>query len=153
MDSFKVKTMWHCDACDKTIQRSSKSAHLKSKNHQKNTGNTECTKECDLCCTPSSLEFKHCTQCVNSWCVECNKKIDKCPFCRTRIIGAPPRPVQWELGPEFLPEPLFEVNYRRPTEIEVMTEFHRFMERMRRLQRSMTQHVSWMNSVIHDDWY
>ena len=80
IENFKVKMMWTCDTCDKTIQHSSKSAHLKSKTHQKKAGNTP-TKECDLCCT-TSFDFKHCSQCVHSWCVDCHKKMDKCPFCR-----------------------------------------------------------------------
>jgi hypothetical protein len=123
IESFKVKTMWHCDACDKTIQRSSKSAHLKTKNHQKKTTN----KECDLCCH-SSIEFKHCTQCVNSWCVDCHQKIDQCPFCRKRIVGSQPRPVQWELGTEFFPEP----------------DYYLTMEDVIALER----HLNWLNSFF-----
>lgn len=149
IENFKVKMMWTCDTCDKTIQRSSKSAHLKSKAHQKKAGNTP-NKECDLCCT-ASFDFKHCTQCVNSWCVDCHKKIDKCPFCRTKINGAPPRPVQWELGPEFLPEPeFFEHNFPiRRSRQEPQDIFIEFWNRIHRMET----HLNWINTVVAEDWY
>jgi hypothetical protein len=145
IENFKVKMMWTCETCDKTIQKSSKNAHLKSQTHLKKAGKNP--KDCELCCT-ASFEFKHCTQCVNSWCADCHNKIDKCPFCRKKIVGAPPRPVQWELGPEFLLEPrrldFYEPNVpiRRSREPEIYPEIYSeiyseifFINQIRRLER------------------
>jgi hypothetical protein len=67
---------WHCTTCDKTLQKSSKYKHLKSKSHS-----MALQVECDLCLN-ESRKFKNCLQCVHSWCSDCHTKMDKCPFCR-----------------------------------------------------------------------
>jgi hypothetical protein len=76
---------WHCDTCDKTIKRKSKSGHLKSKTHlSKLVHHNPTHKDCDVC-YEAKLDFKSCIQCVHTWCVDCHSKITKCPFCRKEL--------------------------------------------------------------------
>lgn len=38
--------------------------------------------KCDICYEDKS-QFELCHRCKNNWCVQCNIKLCKCPFCRT----------------------------------------------------------------------
>jgi hypothetical protein len=90
-------TFWYCETCNKSMNRTSKSRHLRSQAHlAKCSGEIPkslpgSTKECEVCCEENTTRgFKKCTQCVHYWCVSCHQKLDKCPFCRVEIQGARP---------------------------------------------------------------
>lgn len=36
---------------------------------------------CDLCCEMVQ-DLIQCDRCNNDWCLECDTRLDKCPYCR-----------------------------------------------------------------------
>lgn len=44
-------------------------------------------KECPICFEPVPESAQGCSGCVQSWCIECDKNIFKCPYCRKSIPG------------------------------------------------------------------
>lgn len=80
--------MWSCTSCNKTIKKTSKANHLKSKKHLEN----QQAKECEVC-LENKISFKHCTQCVHDWCDSCHSKMTKCPFCRKTFTERPPQTI------------------------------------------------------------
>ena len=122
-------TLWNCETCNKSMNRTSKSRHLKSQAHlAKSSGlsSVPATKDCDVCYEPQlTKKFKKCTQCVNSWCGTCHQKMDKCPFCRVEIEGAERRPYVWNPTPEEFP--MFYVDFN-PENIDEITRFYAIPE-------------------------
>jgi hypothetical protein len=84
-----------CEVCNKTMLLSSKSRHLKTKIHEKNSSGTqknqvpnikskEVKKECLICCE-KQIKFNTCSTCNQFWCLDCDKNIAECPYCRASL--------------------------------------------------------------------
>jgi hypothetical protein len=79
--NFKMSS-WYCATCDKTLKTTSKYKHLKSKRHLDQCATTEC-----VLCTETVTTLRSCRSCHQNWCVDCDPKLSKCPFCRKDIFG------------------------------------------------------------------
>ena len=101
---------WHCETCDKTLKVCHKSRHLRSKSHLNQTQQTQQTQqyqipqECLVCCEfKPTTQFKKCNRCVYSWCKDCHRQMDKCPYCRKNFRNVRNRiPQSRVLSPEFM---------------------------------------------------
>lgn len=85
---------YHCDVCDMNILSSSRSKHLKSKKHilrfrekdDTDKKKIQATKNCTICYDEHET-FIYCGKCSQIWCVDCDKSLAECPFCREIIPG------------------------------------------------------------------
>ncbi|NBP59070.1 hypothetical protein EBU71_21475 [bacterium] len=96
-------THWYCPDCNTTVQEKNKLRHQASMNHRSKARYTppvsnpprrsERLQECEICYESKNRHtFKKCTQCIHSWCAQCNRKMKQCPFCRkARQIPRAPR--------------------------------------------------------------
>lgn len=75
-------TTWHCETCNRAVQQSNRSRHIKSKRHQNRSTQVECT-----ICMEHVTQTCTCKSCNQSWCVTCDSNIFKCPYCRVDIPG------------------------------------------------------------------
>lgn len=96
-----MEKTFYCEPCKKTLQLYNKNRHELSKGHilkvekssnskssvlKKSNSNTF---ECVICAenTLSLEESIECSSCKQLWCVQCDKNLGKCPFCRKDIVG------------------------------------------------------------------
>ena len=77
-----------CEICCKELLIQNKNRHEKSKKHIKNF---ESKRDCPICYESfkDEKEYENCESCKNYWCKICDKKINKCPFCREKIRDLP----------------------------------------------------------------
>jgi hypothetical protein len=77
--------------CGSVLLRSSIRSHVLSKTHlaavaaQENTENNEpiiVYHHCDICFEDKDI-FKTCSTCKHDICIDCSKRVNKCPFCRS----------------------------------------------------------------------
>jgi hypothetical protein len=80
-----------CTICGCKLKKKSMRGHIQSKKHQVRLGQIQ--KECRIC-VEKQQHFIPCNLCKQDWCLECDKKIFKCPFCRYQIQGREEQEIQ-----------------------------------------------------------
>lgn len=80
---------WNCSICNVNLKPNSKYGHLKSKQHKTREKDILESKAepCAICFDDSCNAFKNCIRCNQKWCIECDKNIFECPYCRNLIDG------------------------------------------------------------------
>lgn len=123
---------YQCICNGKTIKKSSVKGHLKSKVHLNRLNN----KECSICCELKQ-SFVKCIQCSQECCVQCNRHVRKCPFCRY----APAPPVRQRSVRQSVR------NYERQMNRLVDTMDEAWQE-MRRAREEYTRHVDALENAL-----
>lgn len=86
-EAVVVRTTEQC-VCGSILFKINK-AHLKSKKHLHFIENAAAAKDCAIC-YEKRLDFFQCDTCHQEHCLECNGRIEKCPFCRASFVDTPP---------------------------------------------------------------
>lgn len=69
--------------CGSTIQQRSLRSHLKTKKHKNYLEKQlDIQEECTICMSEERIEKYKCKTCKNKHCMNCHKKINRCPYCR-----------------------------------------------------------------------
>jgi hypothetical protein len=105
---------WYCEICDKTLKQANKNRHVNSKGHIEKINKPECS----ICIRPITLK-KTCNKCNQCWCGKCDTKINKCPYCRTSILGRENRAAEQErlISNWYASSEAFTPSQTRPTAI------------------------------------
>jgi hypothetical protein len=92
-------TDWYCPDCNTIIQEKNRLRHQESMKHRSKVQRLQ---ECEICYESKNRHtFKKCTQCIHSWCTQCNRKMKQCPFCRKACAPQ----VQFRNNPEIISSP------------------------------------------------